>query len=247
MKNTISIIMPAYNSETTIEESINSVLYQTYKNWELIIVNDCSIDNTEKIIDSYINKDSRIKKIKTLENSGVSKARNLAISNCIGNYIAFLDSDDLWLPTKLECQLAYLNNGYNIVCSNYINFHDNNNHIRKSTNFPSVINYSMMLKSNFIGNLTGIYNSEKLGKEYQKNKGHEDYIMWLNLLKRSGKAYCIQEPLAKYRISNQSLSGNKLKAIKWQWSIYRNELKLSLPKSIYYFSHYIINALKKRR
>ncbi|MEM7860398.1 glycosyltransferase family 2 protein, partial [Morganella morganii] len=94
---------------------------------------------------------------------------------------------------------------------------------------------------------TGLYNSDILGKKYQKPIGHEDYVMWLDLIKENQKVYCIQEPLAKYRLHNTSLSSNKLKTIKWQWSIYRNELKLSLPKSIYYFSHYIINALKKRR
>ncbi|MCU6210685.1 glycosyltransferase family 2 protein [Morganella morganii] len=243
--NLISIIMPAFNAEDTIYQSINSALNQTFEDFHLYIINDASTDNTDNIIRGF--SDPRITYIKNNVNQGVAACRNIGIKKANSKYISFLDSDDIWLPQKLEQQLKHLNIEYDIVCSNYSIFHSDTNVINKVTKFPSVINYSMMLKSNFIGNLTGIYNSEKLGKEYQKNKGHEDYIMWLNLLKRSGKAYCIQEPLAKYRISNQSLSGNKLKAIKWQWSIYRNELKLSLPKSIYYFSHYIINALKKRR
>lgn len=237
--------MPAFNAEDTIYQSINSALNQTFEDFHLYIINDASTDNTDNIIKGF--SDPRITYIKNNVNQGVAACRNIGIKKANSKYISFLDSDDIWLPQKLEQQLKYLNIEYDIVCSNYFTFQNDTNVINKVTKFPSVISYSMMLKSNFIGNLTGIYNSEKLGKEYQKNKGHEDYIMWLNLLKRSGEAYCIQEPLAKYRISNQSLSGNKLKAIKWQWSIYRNELKLSLPKSIYYFSHYIINALKKRR
>ncbi|GAB1440031.1 glycosyltransferase [Providencia sp.] len=239
----VSIIMPCYNAEKYISESINSVLAQTYTKFELIIIDDSSTDKSINIISEY--QDDRIKLIKSNLNQGVAASRNKGIIAAKGQYISFLDSDDLWLPNKLEYQLTKLQAGYDVVCSNYFTF--NNETDIKLRVSPAIIKYSSMLKSNFIGNLTGTYNVSNIGKVFQKKIGHEDYVMWLEILKKSGKAFCIQEPLAKYRISNASLSSNKFKAIKWQWSIYRNELKLSTPKSLYYFSHYLLNALKKRR
>lgn len=236
--------MPAFNAENTIIESINSVLAQTYNDFRLYIINDCSQDNTSLIVNNLT--DSRITIINNAENYGVAKSRNLALSLCKGKFIAFLDSDDLWEPRKLEKQIEVLNSGWDLVCSNYTAF-SSNIHFSKERISRRVISYSDMLKSNSIGNLTGIYNSDKIGKIPQKNIGHEDYLMWLEIIRKCEKAYCIQESLAKYRLSNTSLSGNKLKAIQWQWLIYRTELHLSLPKSIYYFAHYILNAFKKRR
>ncbi|MBQ0213166.1 glycosyltransferase family 2 protein [Proteus vulgaris] len=239
----VSIIMPAFNAEKTIKSSIESILNQTIKDFRIYIIDDNSIDTTSKIIHSF--NDERIIYIQNNNNQGVSKSRNIGIKKCKGKYIAFLDSDDQWFSNKLEKQLELLENGWDVVCSNYITFTENNNLNRRLS--PEIISYEKMLLSNFIGNLTGIYNSSSLGKFYQKEKGHEDYIMWLEILKITNKAYCIQEPLAKYRVSDTSLSGNKLKAIQWQWSIYRDELNLSLIKSSYYFINYIFNALKKRK
>ncbi|HGN1247649.1 MULTISPECIES: glycosyltransferase family 2 protein [Providencia] len=243
MNEKFSIIMPVFNSEETVSDSIYSVLNQTYSNFKLYVINDSSTDNSKDIILSF--NDERIVYLETPKNSGVAYARNLGIQHCTGKYISFLDSDDLWLPKKLECQLNKLYEGYDVVCSNYITFNnDSDLSLRQS---PDIIKYTSMLKSNFIGNLTGTYNTHSIGKVFQKKVGHEDYVMWLEILKKTDEAFCIQEVLAKYRVSNTSLSSNKLKTIKWQWSIYRNELKLSNIKSLYYFSHYILNALKKRR
>lgn len=239
--------MPAYNAEKTITEAINSVINQTYKHWELIITDDCSTDSTLSIIQYYSTLDDRIRIIKNKINLGVANTRNASIASSKGDFITFLDSDDLWYTTKLEKQVKLLNDGWNVICSNYTTFNDDAIQEIQERRSPSIITYSDMLKSNFIGNLTGAYNCKALGKIEQKKIGHEDYVMWLNILKKAQKAYCIQEPLAKYRLSNNSLSGNKLEAIKWQWLIYRTELQFSIPKSIYYFSHYILNALKKRR
>lgn len=239
--------MPAYNAEKTIAESIDSVINQTYDNWELLITDDCSTDSTLSIIQHYSNIDKRICVLKNHTNLGVAKTRNVSIVNSKGNFIAFLDSDDLWHPTKLEKQIKLFNDGWNVICSNYTTFADEGMQEIQERRSPSIVTYSDMLKSNFIGNLTGAYNCKALGKIEQKKIGHEDYVMWLNILVKAQKAYCIQEPLAKYRLSNNSLSSNKLEAIKWQWLIYRSELQFSIPKSIYYFSHYILNALKKRR
>ncbi|MBS0860897.1 glycosyltransferase family 2 protein [Providencia rettgeri] len=234
--------MPAFNAENTITDSVNSILKQTYQDFRLYIINDFSQDNTKEIISKFT--DYRITVIHNEKNLGVAQSRNKAISRCNGKYIAFLDSDDLWEPEKLEKQLDALTSGWDVVCSNYSTFKPNGDiNIRCS---PQIITYNDMLHSCYIGNLTGIYHAEKIGKFLQKRTGAEDYLMWLSILKKTHKAYCIQETLAKYRISELSLSGNKFTSAKWQWNIYRNELNFNILKSIYYFSHYAINALLKR-
>lgn len=239
----VSIIMPAFNAQNTIKESIDSVLNQTISDFKLYIVNDASSDNTENIIRSY--SDARIVYIASSINEGVSLTRNKALRVCKGKYIAFLDSDDVWEPKKLELQLKKLNDGWDLVCANY-NVFTNIDTVINRRKFPEVINFSDMLKSNYIGNLTGIYNAEKIGIVEQLPCGHEDYVMWLNIIGKTHKAYCIQESLANYRVSKSSLSGNKVKALKWQWSIYRDILKFSIAKSAYYFCWYVINAINKR-
>ncbi len=238
----VSIIMPCYNSEKFIVESINSVLSQSYKFFELIIINDSSTDNSVSLISSY--NDSRIVLINSDKNEGVASARNKGISIAKGDYIAFLDSDDIWMPNKLEKQIELLNKNWDVICSNYSTF--NINGLINTRHSPKIIKYRDMLHSCFIGNLTGIYHAKKIGKFYQKNIGSEDYLMWLSILKKTQKAYCIQESLAKYRVQETSLSSNKIKSIQWQWNIYRNELKLNLMQSLYYLFCYIFHALKKR-
>lgn len=247
MKNEelFSIIMPAYNAEKTIKGSIDSVLSQTETRFRLYIVNDFSNDNTKAIIDSI--SDERVVKINTTTNLGVSNARNLALKIAGGKYISFLDSDDLWVPEKLAEQLIKLESGWDVVSSNYCTFVNDKKNVVNVRISPEVITYEDMLNSNYIGNLTGVYNALKLGKCYQKKHGHEDYIMWLDIVKGSGKVYCIQKNLAFYRLSAKSLSANKLKTMVWQWRIYRNILRLPLHKSLYHFSFYIFLAIKKRK
>jgi glycosyltransferase involved in cell wall biosynthesis len=243
----VSVITPSYKSEKFIRETINSVLNQTYKNWELVIVDDHSPDNTNEIIENYIKNDKRIKLIKLESNSGVTEARNIAIKEANGKYIAFLDSDDIWLPQKLEKQIDYMNNNnLAITYSAYATMDQNGKYINDRS-VKSEITYFDMLKSNHIGNLTGIYDCEKLGKIYLDNVNHEDYVLWLKIMKKVGSTKGIVEPLAKYRVLNNSLSSNKLKALKWQWNIYRNILELDIFRSLYYFGWYVHYALQKRR
>ncbi|QDX99373.1 glycosyltransferase [Pectobacterium carotovorum subsp. carotovorum] len=238
--------MPAYNAEATIDESIRSVLNQDFGDFKLYIVDDCSIDNTRDIIKNYT--DPRIVYIKNDKNLGVASTRNKAIEMSRGKYIAFLDADDVWRKDKLKSQYQFLVKDFDVVCSNYETFShflkDRSGGCRTS---PKKITYHDMLKSNFIGNLTGAYNAEKLDKFYQKDVGHEDYVMWLEIMKKAKRAYCIQENLAYYRTSSSSLSGNKIKALLWQWNIYRNEVKLSFASSCYFFLCYVFYALKKRK
>lgn len=243
----VSIITPCYNSSAFIRQTIESVLNQSYSNWELIIIDDCSNDNSESIILKYVKLDSRIKYLKTDKSSGSPvEPRNIGIKNAIGRYIAFLDSDDLWLSTKLEEQLKLFDNKYvAVVYSNYEKINEDGKRESRIVIATEETNYKSLLKSNVIGNLTGIYDTSKVGKVYCSNIKHEDYVLWLSILKKGFIAKNTNTVTALYRVRNNSVSSNKLKALTWQWNILRNVEKLPLYKSIYYYAYYAITALRK--
>jgi len=242
----VSVIMPSYNSEKFIEESINSVLKQTYKNWKLLIIDDCSTDKSLDIITHYSLKDNRIKSLKTKENSGPAKARNIGIENATGIYIAFLDSDDLWHNKKLQIQIDFMEkNNYYFSFTAYERFFEKTNK-RKIFNIDKSVSYLELLKTNSIGCLTVVYNAEKIGKRYFDSIAkHEDYVCWLKILKEFNTAHGIDEVLAYYRISEASFSSNKFKVMQYQWKIYREYENLSILKTIFYFLNYAFNGLKK--
>jgi len=242
----VSIVTPCYNAELFIEETIKSVLAQTCKRWEMIVVDDGSIDQSLEIIRAYARKDNRIKLITNDSNKGAANSRNIAIKSARGRYIAFLDSDDVWHPKKLEKQLALMRNK-NVPMS-YTAYHTTDKHSRITALHPveEKVSHSKLLKNpSMIGTLTMIYDTQKLGKIFFKQIGHEDYIVKLEILKKIDFAVGINEPLAQYRIHNNSLSSNKFAAAKWVWDIYRQSENLSLPKSIFYFLHYGYYSLTK--
>ncbi|WP_413516855.1 glycosyltransferase family 2 protein [Photobacterium phosphoreum] len=241
----VSIITPSFNCIATIEKTVHSVISQTMDNWELLIVDDCSTDSSYDLITNISNVDDRIKTFKNTVNLGASKSRNKLIELSVGNYIAFLDTDDIWHPRKLELQIKAMNNN-NCLASHscYYRVDENGNKISLVTPRERV-SYKDMLTHNHIGNLTGIYNAKVLGKFYQKNIGHEDYEMWLRILSKTD-SIAVLEPLASYTVSTNSLSANKLKAAKWHYNILRNEIGLNTLKSSFYFSHYVYNAIKTR-
>jgi glycosyltransferase involved in cell wall biosynthesis len=243
--NLVSIITPSYNSSKFISQTIESVLAQTYQDWEMIIVDDASPDNSNKIIEKYIQKDTRIKLIKLKKNSGPAVARNTAIEEASGRFIAFLDADDLWLPEKLEKQINFMErNNYFLTYSSYNLISENNKNLNKTIIAPKKINYHMLLKSNKIGCLTAIYNAEELGKIYMPliNK-RQDYGLWLKILKKIDYAYGIEEVLATYRILNNSISSNKINLLKYNYRLFREHEKLSVQKSIYYLLNNIFYKL----
>lgn len=242
----VSIIMPAYNAQAYIAQSIESVLAQTYKNFELLICNDASKDNTLEIITNLSKLDDRILLLENKNSKGVSGARNTAIFESKGKYIAFLDSDDLWHKDKLEKQINLLEEKYDLISCAYATFPQNRNHVKNIRKAPKYATFDDMLKGNLIGNLTGVYNAAKLGKFYQKNIGSEDYLMWLEITKKAGQVHFINDILAFYRVLPNSLSANKIKSSKWQWEIYRYHLKFNRTKSLYYFIFYVLNSIKKR-
>lgn len=242
----VSVVMPAYNAAATIKDSVWSVLNQTYKNIELLIVDDCSTDNTQIFLNELSGQDERIKLMRLGVNKGVAEARNVAIRAAKGKYIAFLDADDVWMPEKLERQLALMAemNCFVSTCA-YYRFRSLGDWIGLSSP-PPIINYQLLLRGNSIGNLTGIYDCEFIGKIYQKSVPHEDYLMWLQIVSKAGNVHTVKDPLAAYRVSSTSISANKLKSVYWTWKIYRSHLALSVSHSIFLMLNYMIKAIFKR-
>lgn len=246
MNKKVSIIMPAYNAEKLIKESIESVINQSYKNWELIIVNDASIDKTRIIVENIIKKEKRIKLINLKENKGVVNARNTALKLVIGTYIAFLDSDDLWYPQKLESQLKFMaEKKCAISYTAYDVITERGNYI-KTMKVPSKLSYKGALKGNSMTCLTVVINREKVRKVEMPKIKHEDYATWLNIIKEVGVSYGLNETLGKYRVVKNSMSSNKLKMIVWSWNIYYKSQKLGVIKSFYYTGTHLVKAFFKR-
>lgn len=243
----VSVITPAYNSENYISESIESVLSQTYENWELIIVDDKSTDKTKDIIEHYVHNDSRISLIELQENSGAAVARNTALESAKGRYIAFLDSDDRWKNNKLEKQIEFLKrNGYGFTFTGYEYILDSNNPTQKIFRVPSKLNYSQALKNTVIGCLTVVVDKSIIGDfRMPLVRRGQDYLTWLMLLEKGNIAYGLDESLAEYRKVKGSLSYSKIKAIRRQWYNYRKIIKLPLLKCCYYYFFYAFNNVKK--
>lgn len=238
----ISIITPVYNSEKYIGETIKSVLSQTYDNWEMLIADDCSKDNTAKVIKELM--DPRIKYFRLEENSGAAVARNKALEKAQGKYIAFLDADDMWKPRKLEKQLNFMVEneiGFSFTGYEILRLKEN-----KIINVPSKLNYSQFMKNTIIGTLTVMVNTHIVGEIRLVNvKKDHDSMTWAKLLREGNPAYGLNESLAYYRKVEGSISNDKFEAVKNHWNNYREIEKLSLPKCLYYFFFYGINAVKK--
>ena len=245
-KEKISIIVPMYNAEKFIGKTIESVLAQTYQNWEMLIMNDVSTDNSLAIVSVYAKKDERIKIVNTEKNVGVVKGRNFLIDLASGKYIAFLDADDYWHNEKLEKQIKFMKEkNASISCTEYTRVKENEEKINDVI-IKEEISYNDMLKNNYLGCLTVIYDAEKIGKRYFKElEKNEDYVLWLEIVKDVDIIYGLKENLAYYRVLDNSRSSNKVKTAKVRWEIYRKIEKLSLLKSIYYFLHYAIRAVLK--
>lgn len=244
MNELVSIITPCFNSKQTIQETIKSVLKQSYQNWEMLIIDDCSTDGSNFIIQEYSQKDARIKYLKTNNTSGSPTVpRNLGIKQAHGRFIAFLDSDDIWLPTKLEEQIPIFDEPHTaIVFSNYEKISYDGKRNGRIITAPIQVTYKQLLKENIIGCLTAIYDTQKVGKLYFSKIGHEDYAMWLSILKKGYIAQNTNSTLALYRINSKSISSNKITALIWTWNIYRKTEHLPLCKSLFYFINYAFRA-----
>ena len=247
MKELVSIIMPSYNSDQFIEETIKSIFAQTYENWELILVDDCSTDNSIAYIEPIVATDKRINFIKLVKNSGPAIARNRAIKQAKGRYIAFLDSDDIWMPEKLSKQLTFMQkNDIALSFTSYYHIEEESERIINQVHALNKVNYSELLKKNIIGCFTAIYDTEKLGKVYMPDiRKRQDYALWLSILKKVPYAYGLDEMLGYYRVRSNSVSSNKILSSKYNWKLYREIEKLPLYKAIYYFGWYTYKSFLK--
>lgn len=248
--NMVSIITPVYNCEKFIVDTLESVLDQTYSNWEMILVDDLSTDNSAKIIKKYVKKDKRFIYIKLKENSGAAIARNTALEKSKGRFIAYLDADDLWDKEKLEKQVKFMkDHNYAFTCTDYEKIDENGKSLNKTIKIPKKVNYNLFLRNTIIQTVGVMVDTKITGKEVLKMpniRRRQDAATWCQLLKSGYDCYEVPEKLSYYRVVSNSLSSNKFKAIKMNWYWYRKIEKIPLWKACYCFIGYAFNAVKKR-
>lgn len=244
----VSIITPAFKSSMVISDTINSVISQTYQNWELIIVDDCSPepDLTKKIVNEWSLIDARIRLVELSINAGPAMARNAALKQSKGRWIAFLDSDDLWLPKKLELSVKYaLKNEAAFLFTAYRRMSYDGSYIGKVINVPSQISYHELLGNTIIATSTVLIDAYKISKIYMRSTYYDDYDCWLRILKSGTIGYGLNIDLMRYRVSPGSVSRNKFKSAYHVWRAYRDLEGISIFKSSYYFVQYALRGIIK--
>ncbi len=251
MYGQVSIIMPNYNCENYIRESIDSVLNQTYSDWELLIVDDCSTDNSVEIIREYCERDSRIKLFVNEKNSGAAASRNLALREANGKWIAFLDSDDLWLPEKLEKQLVFMTeNDYSFSFTKYRHINEDSDRLGIVVVGPKKITRKKLKYCCcYLGCLTVMYDAEKVGliQIDESIRKRNDDAMWLKV-RKFADAYYLDELLAEYRVRKGSISHQgKLKLLKYHYKLYRVGEKMNPISSFFCMIKNILKVFKKKR
>lgn len=244
----VSIIMPSYNASRFIAKSINSVLLQTYSDWELLIVDDCSRDNSVEIARKFADIDERVKIFSLEQNVGAAAARNVAIEQAKGQYIAFLDSDDVWNDNKLKKQLTFMKqNSYAFTFSDYYVMEEDGRRTGNIVRVPASLTYHQYLRNTIIGCLTVIIDRKRTGDfRMPLIKSSHDMALWLLIMKRGFKAYGMKEVLAGYRLVSTSNTAKKWKAAKDVWRVYRQIEKLSVWYAAYCFGGYALHAVWKR-
>ncbi|TPV46488.1 glycosyltransferase family 2 protein [Bacillus dicomae] len=244
----VSVITPSYNSIRFIGETILSVQNQSYENWEMIIVDDASTDQSATKIKEIIEGDPRIRLISLKENVGAAKARNLAIEEARGRYIAFLDSDDIWLPHKLKTQLLFMEEmDVDFSYTSYSLIDENGNELNREVNVPEFVDYHYLAGNTIIGCLTVMLDREKISYIEMPSMQPEDTALWLNLLSEGYEARGIQQVLAKYRIVENSVSRNKIRAAFRYWNLLRKQKPLNSFQTFFYFSKYAYHAYRKNK
>lgn len=243
----VSVVMPAFNASETLRRSMLSVLAQTHRTVELLVVDDGSTDDTARIIDELAATDHRVVALRLDRNRGVAAARNAGVDAATGCFMAFLDSDDWWHPMKLQVQLARMRRSGALASYTGYARVDPSGRELSVVRPPPEVAHADMLRSNRIGNLTGMYD-RRLGDPVFQQAGHEDYIFWLQVVRRAGRAVLAThpEPLAFYLVREGSLSADKWRAARWQWRIYRRNERLGLLHASWYFLNYAAVAVAKR-
>lgn len=233
----VSVIMPTYNCGDYIEQSIQSVLAQTVTDWEIQLVDDCSTDNTSQVLRPYLERYPNIHYYRLPQNSGPAVARTEAIKRATGQYVAFLDSDDIWFPTKLEKQIGFMKNtGAKFTCTAYAEMDAGGNALHTAMVPPAKIDYQKCIRlSNPIGNLTAMYDQKALGKfTVPPIQRRNDFALWLQILKETDFCYGMEEILGTYRLGRKgSVSSNKLKQAKYHWQLYHEIEQHNVIRSVY--------------
>lgn len=241
----VSIIVPMYNATSTLQETIESVQAQTYSNWELILVDDCSKDNTKSFAEGFAEKDPRIKVFQMQKNGGPGAATKMGFEKSTGGLVAFVDADDLWIPEKLQKQIDFMvQNDFEFVCSDYLWVDEQGKSLHKVIKCKGTADYNTILKSCPIGSSTVVITSRQLRRvEIPTIRKNNDYALWLMLMRYGLKIYGMHEILMKYRIIATSNSFNKRKMIKYFWEVYRKQEGFSVPKSAVLLGRYIFIKL----
>lgn len=241
----VSIIIPTYNCEKFIHQTVESVQNQSYPNWEIILVDDASTDNTVTIINEFAQVDNRIKIIELEKNSGNGFARNVALDKANGRYIAFLDADDLWFPLKLEKQIKFLKDkNLPFTFSFYEWIGEEGNVLNKKIEAPLKLTYQELFFCNYIGNLTAIYDVDFFGKiTIEATQKRQDWRLWLTILKQIKEAKPVPESLAYYRIRKDSISSSKFKLIKHNFGVYRRFHGFNFMVSCIYMTRFLFTQL----
>lgn len=242
----VSVIMPAYCEERFLQAAVDSVKAQTEDSWELLILDDCSGDNTFSLAQSFAAGDSRIIALRNEQNMGVAATRNRGIALAKGKYIAFLDGDDQWLPRKLELQLKALEDQEADIAYCAYQIMEADGTPRSTYRVPTTVTYEMLLKENSMQCSAMLLRAEVAkAHPFRTDFFHEDYVLGLELLKAGCKAVGCQEVLLAWRLGKDSRSFDKKKAAKNRWRIYRDYLHLPLPKRLWVFGCYAFAGVKK--
>ena len=243
----VSVITPAYNAAARIGDSIRSVQAQSLEDWEMLIADDCSQDETAELVEDEARTDPRITLIRCAVNGGSGAARNAALSRAKGRFIAFLDSDDLWLPEKLARQTAFMqDSGCAISYTAFRRLTADGSRTGRLIEVPNRLTYRALLKNTAIATLTAMVDSRQTGPLRMSTARRDDYILWLSLLRRGFNAHGLQEDLARYRVVAGSLSSRPMRSAAWTWSVYRETECLGLVRASWCMAHYGARALVKR-
>ena len=245
MSELVSIITPTFNAEKYIRDTLYSVLNQSYQNWEMILVDDASTDQTVEIIQDFAEKDVRFKLFQLAENAGNGFARNAALEKATGKYIAFLDADDLWFPLKLEKQIQFLKvNNSPFTFSFYDCIDEDGNSLNKRVQAPVNLTYEQLFFCNYVGNLTAIYDTDYFGKiTLAATQKRQDWRIWLTILKQIQVTKPVPESLAFYRIRTDSVSSSKFKLIKHNFGVYREFHGFNFVLSVMLMTRFLFTQL----
>lgn len=250
----VSVIMPTYNAGKFLADSIESILGQTYQNLELLITDDCSDDETRSILKAFAQRDSRVKVEYLKRNGGPAIARNRSIERAKGRYIAFCDCDDRWMPEKLEKQIAHMTRKDCALCSSSYLICDEDDEVKGIRISPKYLTLGMMKRDNKIGCLTAVYDIKRLGHKFYMPaiRKRQDWALFLNILKECQICFCLTEPLAYYRLRENSVSSNKLSLVKYNVNVYETVFGYTRWKAYLYFFFrflptYYAKVLKRKR